>query len=64
MKNALGPLGDMSDGRAALALVSLTILPPAVPLPATLASRFSLLLGLELKPMFILSSSLSFRLGG
>lgn len=51
MKNVLAPLGNMSDGKAAPVLVLRTIPLPARPLPATpSASRFSLLLGLELKP--------------
>lgn len=64
MKNTLEPLGGMGDGRAALVLGLLTALLPAAPLPSgPLASRFSLLLGLELKPVFLLSSFLCFRLG-
>lgn len=54
MKGALEPLGGMGDGRAALVLGLLAAPLPAAPLPsAPLASRFSLLLGLELKPVFL-----------
>lgn len=64
MKSTLEPLGGMGDGRAALVLGLLTALLPAAPLPSgPLASLFSLLLGLELKPVFLLSSFLRFRLG-
>ena len=64
MKSTLEPLGGMGAGRAALVLGLLTTPLPAAPLPsAPLASRFSLLLGLELKPVFLLSSFLCFRLG-
>lgn len=64
MKSTLEPLGGMGDGRAALVLGLLTALLPTAPLPSgPLASLFSLLLGLELKPVFLLSSFLRFRLG-
>lgn len=53
----------MSNERVALTLVLCTTPPPGCSPPLTPpASPFSLLLGLELKPVFILSSFLSSRL--